>query len=179
MLINWLAPVTGTFFFVNFCAGCLVCESCYQGSKSKCPLCRSRMAKTISLLATTIIENIGHRCKFETKGCNLRMQLDQVDYHKNRCSFRPVHCPSHLCEEKVAYKNVVDHILSQCTFAFAKSNACAISGNVTEVFNRPRNSFHLAKTKVKPIKWNDHFLFLNIEKLNVKNEIENHYFNRL
>ena len=22
MLINWRAPVTGTFFFVNFCAGC-------------------------------------------------------------------------------------------------------------------------------------------------------------
>ena len=40
--------------------GHLVCSACYQGPNSNCPICRTRMAKTISLLATTMIENIEH-----------------------------------------------------------------------------------------------------------------------
>ena len=83
--------------------GHLVCATCYQGSISNCSLCRTRMNKTISLLATAVIENIEHRCKFETEGCKVKTLVTQVEGHKKSCSFRPVECPSHLCKNNVPY----------------------------------------------------------------------------
>ena len=102
--------------------GHLVCAACYQGSNSNCSLCRTKMAKTVSLLASTVIENIGHRCKFEADGCEVRTPLAKVDEHNKNCDFRPVDCPSQLCEEKVTYQKVVDHILNQCKQAMKKRN---------------------------------------------------------
>ena len=52
------------------------------------------MSKTISLLATTVIENIEHSCKFEEEGCIVKSLVGEVEKHRQACPFRPAgHLP--------------------------------------------------------------------------------------
>ena len=95
--------------------GHLVCSACYQGPNSNCPICRTRMAKTISLLATTVIENIEHSCKFEEEGCKERSFVDKVEEHRRQCPFRPVRCPeTKICNKEVPLAHLVEHVLNSC-----------------------------------------------------------------
>ena len=151
--------------------GHLVCASCYQGPQSDCSLCRTKMNKTVSLLATTVIENIEHRCKFETDGCKVKTPAGKVEEHKRSCSFRPVKCPSLKCDKKVPFEHVMSHVLNECkesfkTFGVLDSSSCNLS------FTLPANN--LAVTfSVKPIKWNGQFFFLNMK---VENEHHRRFY---
>ena len=150
--------------------GHLVCAARYRGSNSNCSLCRTKMAKTVSLLASTVIENIGHRCKFEADGCEVRTPLAKVDEHNKNCDFRPVDCPSQLCEEKVTYQKVVDHILNQCKQAMKKRNVGTDDFRVK--FTIPIANFGNMKFKVLPIKRGEQLFFLNLRN-------ENEHFKKL
>ena len=124
-------PTSGPMYS---CAnGHLVCATCYQGSLSDCSLCRTRMDKTVSLLASTVIENIEHKCKFETDGCQKKTPLAGIEEHRKSCSFRPVDCPSHLCKKKVPLEHVVEHILNQCKHSFAKQDVT--NSSIVQHFN--------------------------------------------
>ena len=102
--------------------GHLVCSTCFQGPDSNCPLCRTRMSKTISLLATTVIENIEHSCKFEEEGCRVKSLVGEVEKHRQECPFRPVPCPStNICKKLVPLAHLIDHILNTCEGSSAKS----------------------------------------------------------
>ena len=114
--------------------------------------------------------NIGHRCKFETEGCEVKMPLADIEEHKNRCDFRPVDCPSHLCDEKVAYQKVTDHILNQCMQAFNIANV--ENTTLKQVFHMGINKISSSRFKVKPIKWAGHLFFLNMK-------VENDHFRQL
>ena len=96
-------PTSGPIYSCS--NGHLVCASCYQGTNSDCSMCRTRMFKNVSLLARTVLENIEHRCRFDTEGCQVTTPLSDVENHKKICNFRPVCCPSDLCKVKVAFKN--------------------------------------------------------------------------
>ena len=101
--------------------GHLVCSTCFQGPDSNCPLCRTRMSKTISLLATTVIENIEHSCKFEEEGCMVKSKVGEVEKHRQECPFRPVTCPANnICKKLVPLAHLIDHILNTCEGSFAK-----------------------------------------------------------
>ena len=111
-------PTSGPFYSCT--KGHLVCTSCYQGPTSNCPLCRTRMFKTFSLLATTVIENIEHRCKFEAEGCKEKMLVGKVEEHRLSCNFRPVSCPSIGCKVRLPLTQLVDHITGTCNHSYAK-----------------------------------------------------------
>ena len=79
------------------------------------------MSKTISLLATTVIENIEHSCKFEEEGCMVKSKVGEVEKHRQECPFRPVPCPStNICNKLVPLAHLIDHILNTCEGSFAK-----------------------------------------------------------
>ena len=147
---------------VYSCAnGHLVCATCFQGSLSDCSLCRTRMNKTVSLLASTVIENIEHKCRFETDGCRKKTPLAGIEEHRKSCSFRPVDCPSHLCKKKVPLEHVVDHVLNQCKHSFAKQDVT--NSSIVEDFIFQANTLASAAYPVAMFKWNDKFFFLNIK----------------
>ena len=125
------------------------------------------MNKTVSLLASTVIENIEHRCKFEPDGCNVKMPKTEVEGHKKSCNFRPVDCPSCLCKEKVPFKHVVDHILNKCQYSFSKEAPHHVLNSQSMfLFYFPVNKFASASFKVTAYKWNDQFFFLNLKAIN-------------
>ena len=66
--------------------GHLVCASCYQGPTSTCPMCRTKMFETVSLLATSVIENIEHKCRYNAEGCQERLVMDMLEEHRKACA---------------------------------------------------------------------------------------------
>merc|ERR1711934_977325 len=139
---------------------------------SDCALCRTSMNRTVSLLAATVIENIQHRCRFETDGCKVKAPLTEVKEHMSRCSFRPVDCPSHLCTKKVPFQHVVDHILNECDHSFSKRGF--YKNNEGDYFDVPKSTFtanfyfepDCLASETYPVsmfKWNDQFFFLNMK----------------
>ena len=111
-------PTSGSIYSCP--KGHLQCATCYKGPTSNCPLCRTKMFSTVSLLATTVVENLEHQCKFEAEGCKVRVELCKVEEHRRICNFRPVRCPSYLCEKNVPYEHLVDHVLNECEHSFSK-----------------------------------------------------------
>ena len=137
--------------------GHLVCSTCYQGPNSNCPICRTRMAKTISLLATTVIENIEHRCKFEEEGCKERSFVGKVEEHRRQCPFRPVRCPeTKICNKEVPLARLVDHVLNSCQEALFKRSCVHVEGSTYA--RRYVDDTH--KTLLDIFSWDDRFFFL-------------------
>ena len=145
--------------------GHLVCTACYRGTLSNCPICRTRMFNNISLLATTVIENLQHQCKFESEGCKLRVEVGEVERHVRFCNYRPVSCPSHLCGKKVPFVHVVDHVVNECEYSFAKRDG----GRCTEVksFSTSQSMIsgakHMATSNCSVLTfiWEGKYFFLN------------------
>ena len=77
-------------------------------------LCRTKMFRTVSLLATTVIENIEHSCCYEVDGCKEKLPLNSLAEHKRSCQFRSISCPAYLCNKRVVFTDLVDHLLNQC-----------------------------------------------------------------
>ena len=111
-------PTSGPIFTCT--KGHLVSSTCFQGPTSNCPMCRTRMHRNISLLAKTIIENIEHRCKFETEGCKVKSLVGEVEEHKKMCPFRLVSCPASLCNKEISWNHVIYHITNECNYSYAK-----------------------------------------------------------
>jgi E3 ubiquitin-protein ligase SIAH1 len=107
-------PTTGPIYSCP--NGHSICSTCYKGQNSKCPMCRTKMNKNTSLLAVTVIENIEHACKFE--GCEVRTPLAGVEEHRRSCNFKVVACPAIECKAKVAYNQVMDHLVNTCEHSF-------------------------------------------------------------
>ena len=150
-------PVIGTIY--NCTKGHLVCTNCYKGPTSDCSLCRTRMHKNVSLLATTVIENIEHRCRFETDGCKVRSLVGEAEGHRKICNFRTVSCPSLLCEKKLPFNQVTNHLKNECSHSFKPSltvQTDSLSMILThEKAVTPRTS------KVSLINWKWKVFFLN------------------
>ena len=73
------------------------------------------MTNAVSLLSTTIIENIDHKCTNE--GCTHEMmQLPELKIHKEKCPYRPITYPSPgaVCDKKVAACFLLGHIVDEC-----------------------------------------------------------------
>ena len=84
------------------------------------------MFRTVSLLATTVIENIEHSCCYEVDGCKEKLPLNAFAEHKVSCQFRLINCPSYLCNERVVFTDLVNHLLNHCEHSnqnFVRENA--------------------------------------------------------
>eukprot|EP00092_Neocalanus_flemingeri_P016316 GFUD01017661.1.p1 GENE.GFUD01017661.1~~GFUD01017661.1.p1 ORF type:complete len:368 (-),score=75.11 GFUD01017661.1:52-1155(-) len=90
--------------------GHLVCKKC---KKDSCPTCRCVMGSGKSLLATTILENVEHDCKFED--CNKQFALKDIEEHEKVCPYRIVSCPNFDCTERVPLAKLVQHLIKSST----------------------------------------------------------------
>jgi len=90
--------------------GHLVCTKCKTGS---CPTCRVPMGANRSLLAVTVIENIGHECVYDD--CSDLFTPDKLEQHAKICQHRTVTCPYELCREHVGLSKLLEHMVgSDC-----------------------------------------------------------------
>ena len=83
--------------------GHFVCSKCKTDS---CPTCRTVMGAGKSLLASTVLENIEHKCKFDD--CEEKFALENIEQHEALCSHRIVSCPG-PCIQKAPLSKLVAH----------------------------------------------------------------------
>ena len=155
--------------------GHLICATCYQGSNSLCPCCRTRMGKNVSLLASTVIENIEHACKFEAEGCKVKSLVGEVEEHRRVCAYRPVVCPSYRCAKKVSLAHLIDHVMNVCDHSIAKRNGgCRnVKGNTISLsYSFLAEILSTFDSDVETLSWEDNFFFLTKKKV-----AEGHYRN--
>jgi len=103
--------------------GHFVCKQC---KKATCPTCRVGMGNGKSLLASIVLENIDHRCRFDA--CEEYFALDKLDDHAQVCQHRTVSCPYGNCNEEVSILRMIQHLSSSkkcCNY----SAACATVKN--------------------------------------------------
>jgi len=131
---------------IHSCAnGHLVCRDCRRDT---CPTCRVPLGRSTSLLAVTVIEQIPHRCEFESQGCSARLALPHLKAHISNCPHRLVRCPNFSCPEKVPLAMLAEHTLKRCihngTFFDAplsnKYNYITYPPDAKNQFDRRRNS---------------------------------------
>ena len=89
--------------------GHFVCQAC---KADFCPTCRIKMGNGKSLLASTLLDNIDHHCKFNN--CDMVLASDEIENHEGICPNRDVICPHPTCSEKVSLSELVDHIKQSC-----------------------------------------------------------------
>jgi len=101
--------------------GHIVCKKC---KKTTCPTCRVAMGNGKSLLASTLLENIEHRCKFDD--CEEYFALDKLDEHEKDCWHRIVTCPYISCpDKKIMLSKLVSHLRSSKTCCWRASSMSA------------------------------------------------------
>jgi len=114
--------------------GHIVCKKC---KKTTCPTCRVAMGNGKSLLASTLLENIEHRCKFDA--CEEYFALGKLDDHEKDCWHRIVTCPFiHCPDEKIALSKLGSHLRS--------SKKCCWKASFTSAENSLEVSFGYALT---------------------------------
>lgn len=142
--------------------GHLVCSKCKQ---NLCPTCRVKMWGGKSLLAVTVIENIEHKCKNE--GCKELFPLSELEKHIKICQFRIISCPapSDYCQKKVAFCQVLDHILSDCKGSVNKDKGGEIIIYTMPQTRDYRSYFPIGDFCMNgaAFQWNEHFFYLNRE----------------
>jgi hypothetical protein len=155
-------------------SGHCIWSTCYQGPASNCPMCRTTMARSTSLLGMTVIENIKHACRLE--GCNEKMLLDQVEKHNKACNYRQVTCPAIFCEEKITYNHVKDHTIKECEMTFKEvvdvNNGAKIR---LQAFNAKDPKAHYA---MNMFKWKGQHFFLS-QKWREDGKFKNFYMQML
>ena len=90
-------PVSLPIF--NCPTGHLICSSCYRGPSSWCPVCKTKMGRTVSLLAQALITSLKFSCK--NQGCGAKMVVGEVDHHEANCASRMISCPVGRCAIRV------------------------------------------------------------------------------
>jgi len=154
-------PTTGPIYT---CAnGHCICSSCYQGVRSACSLCKIQMFKCFSIVATTIIENIEHVCKFD--GCEERVAVDRMEEHRRVCGFRTVACPSFKCKKAVALNHVMDHVTNDCKFASTECCQMVATSTWSRTYEIPVENIvdrHIILDRqLEVFNWKDKFFFLD------------------
>jgi len=89
---------------------------CWKCNRASCPVCRTPMTGGVSLLASTVLERIDHKCPHE--GCTAPgLPLQEMIRHKAECQFRSILCPAsrYLCGKTVPACLLLDHILTECS----------------------------------------------------------------
>ena len=141
--------------------GHCICSSCFPSISSTCPLCRAALARSTSLLAATVLENILHECRFA--GCRERVAMEEVEEHRRSCVHRRVPCPAARCTEEVTVVNLLNHALHYCQFNFARTL------DVFEVLSpKMETTFYDTigeETQTATYRWRGNYFFLNQRKL--------------
>ena len=80
--------------------------------KTEC-LCGSKVGKSPSPVIANLLRNLPWICQNYNNGCReIKMIVEDLDYHQRNCIYRHVFCPNNDCEkgEKILFKDVIDHL---------------------------------------------------------------------
>jgi len=89
--------------------GHIHCKTCHP-RLNRCPICRSSIGDTRSLMAEKIISRLPTKCNFEDYGCTEPEKLpEEMSIHEKSCYFRMVKCIKSSCKETFVLAEAIEH----------------------------------------------------------------------
>ena len=83
-----------------------LCEKC----KATCK-CGSAVGQCPNPTTKKILKDLPAYCLHYNNGCRtIFVVADSLDDHQQGCVFRKVFCPNLQCNEKIVFKNVIEHL---------------------------------------------------------------------
>ena len=105
-------------------AGHIICKSCRQNVRD-CPTCRRVYPRDpiSNSLAASFVDELPHKCKFSSLGCEEKLFLSELVKHEARCPERSVKCPFYHCNEtSVQIKKYNEHCQTKCGIELVQYN---------------------------------------------------------
>ncbi|EDS42357.1 seven in absentia [Culex quinquefasciatus] len=110
-------PMYGPIFLCT--AGHSICTHCCRKvGMSSCPLCRNKMTDMRNYTLEAIAAKVQFPCTHAARGCTVRLPLELLWWHKDRCGFKQIecfmgkvweNCSWHGCEKDWNEHCVADH----------------------------------------------------------------------
>uniref|UniRef100_A0A182J359 RING-type E3 ubiquitin transferase n=1 Tax=Anopheles atroparvus TaxID=41427 RepID=A0A182J359_ANOAO len=73
------------------CTGHSICAACRR-KFSVCPLCGDRFSELRNYTLEAIVSKVQFPCKNAARGCTVRLPLQLLRWHRERCSYKPIEC---------------------------------------------------------------------------------------
>ena len=90
--------------------GHIHCKICHP-RLNRCPICRSQIGDTRSLMAEKIISRLPTKCNFEENGCTEPEKLpEEMTQHEKQCYFRVVKCIKSGCKDTFVLAEGIEHL---------------------------------------------------------------------
>ena len=152
--------------------GHIHCKECHPRLQN-CPVCRSNILDTRSLIAEKMISKLPLQCIYSDVGCEEdKMTLDETKEHEKECLFRPVKCFVEAnCRATFPLCQALDHIRSVHSEDINLDKESSRSINL-QFRNDPNDQNKLEKTE-----WFPQYLSSNEENFICETIIDEHgYF---
>ena len=95
-------------------AGHIICRPCRQ-NLTNCPTCRvsynNNAITNTNSLASSMIETILHKCKYSHYQCHVKLKLNDIVKHEEKCPQRSTSCPN--CKQTVQLRKFEEHAIEK------------------------------------------------------------------
>ena len=104
--------------------------SCFNESHQLCKDCKNRckcgseVGKNPNPILRKMLEDSPMYCPRYKTGCRqVFLKTENLEDHRKECVFRPVYCPVVICEQKVLFLNITEHLTSHHFHLLEKAKA--------------------------------------------------------
>ena len=81
-----------------------------EDHKTECP-CGSKVVKSPSRVIAKLLQNLPWMCQNYKTGCReSNTDVEELEHHQGKCIYRQIFCPNVVCNNKVIFKDVIDHL---------------------------------------------------------------------
>ena len=90
----------------------LVCQDCKEVKGNKKCSCTKPIASEYCEVIEALlnVDKMRFKCENLTRGCQETKEKEDMILHQTECDFRLVKCPQIICESKVPFLELVDHM---------------------------------------------------------------------
>ncbi|XP_052871334.1 uncharacterized protein LOC128276879 [Anopheles cruzii] len=78
---------------ISMCqSGHSICDACRHQSGTVCPLCDAPFTELRNYTLEAIASKVQFPCKNAARGCTVRLPLQLLRWHRERCGYKPIEC---------------------------------------------------------------------------------------
>ena len=144
---------------------CRVCITRHLGNSQTCPVCMEPLTVNTltqtSRTVTNLLSELKIRCKFFNRGCEMFVELGDLERHVAECGFSPAVCSNKSCGLEVNKQDLLYHDRGVCEqrrikchncsgisqeMELVKNNLAAVNVKLNEVYEKLKRSERSVKT---------------------------------
>ena len=97
----------------------LVCQDCKEvKGRTRCSCCQQISEKYCQVIEALLnVDKMQFKCENLARGCQESSDKESMIFHQIECIYRLVKCPRIVCESKVPFYQLLDHMKAKPDFA--------------------------------------------------------------